>query len=400
MFRKILFWTHLAAGVAAGLVILIMSVTGVLLTYEKQIVSYVDRRAAAPGMAAAAGRGSAPLGVEELLARVRSASGAVPSSVTLRADPSEPVTVALGRESVLVDPATGEVLAPQPAGVRRFFRTVTEWHRWLGAAGEARARARAITGAANLAFLVLVVSGLYLWFPRKWAWPNLRAVLWFRSGLSGRARDFNWHNVAGFWACVPLFFIVASGVVISYPWASNWVYTLNGVAPPASGKGKGKEFAGQGKSAGPPRASWANLDPLVARARRHDPNWRSMSFQLPATDQAPVTFNIDAGHGGQPQKRSTLTLDRATAAVLRAESFADQDAGRRARSWVRFVHTGEYYGLWGQTVAGLASAAGALLVWTGIALAYRRFLAWLARDRRRAASTSPGSDRAVACGPR
>ena len=37
--RKFLFWCHLAAGVSAGIVIFIMSVTGVLLTYERQIIA-------------------------------------------------------------------------------------------------------------------------------------------------------------------------------------------------------------------------------------------------------------------------------------------------------------------------------------------------------------------------
>ncbi len=35
--RKILFWSHLVAGVSAGLVILVMSATGVLLAFEKQV---------------------------------------------------------------------------------------------------------------------------------------------------------------------------------------------------------------------------------------------------------------------------------------------------------------------------------------------------------------------------
>ena len=42
--------------------------------------------------------------------------------------------------------------------------------------------------------------------------------------------------------------------------------------------------------------------------------------------------------------------------------------GRKARTWLRFAHTGEVYGLAGQTVAGLVTAGGAVLVWTGLAL--------------------------------
>ena len=53
--------------------------------------------------------------------------------------------------------------------------------------------------------------------------------------------------------------------------------------------------------------------------------------------------------------------------------FTDQSPGVQARRWVRFLHTGEALGLAGQTLAGLASAAAALLVWTGLSLALRRF---------------------------
>ncbi len=42
--RSILFWLHLPLGVIAGAVILIMSVTGVLLTYQRQITAWADMR--------------------------------------------------------------------------------------------------------------------------------------------------------------------------------------------------------------------------------------------------------------------------------------------------------------------------------------------------------------------
>jgi uncharacterized iron-regulated membrane protein len=55
--------------------------------------------------------------------------------------------------------------------------------------------------------------------------------------------------------------------------------------------------------------------------------------------------------------------------------------GRRARSISRFLHTGEVLGLLGQTIAGLASLGGVVLVWTGLALTWRRFRAWRARSQ-------------------
>ncbi len=43
MLRRTLFWAHLAAGIVAGSVVLVMSVTGTLLTYEKQILAWTER---------------------------------------------------------------------------------------------------------------------------------------------------------------------------------------------------------------------------------------------------------------------------------------------------------------------------------------------------------------------
>ena len=40
--RRVLFWIHLAAGSVAGIVILIMSVTGILLAYERQIMNWAN----------------------------------------------------------------------------------------------------------------------------------------------------------------------------------------------------------------------------------------------------------------------------------------------------------------------------------------------------------------------
>ena len=80
--RKFLFWPHLIAGVLAGLVILVMSVTGVLLTYEKQVVAWAD----SPANRVAIPDGSARLSIDQLLA----AAPAKPTALTLSSDPPPP----------------------------------------------------------------------------------------------------------------------------------------------------------------------------------------------------------------------------------------------------------------------------------------------------------------------
>ena len=383
--RKVIFWCHLTTGVLAGVVILTMSVTGVLLTYERQIEAWADART----YTVAAAPGAARLPVETLVATAREGREGVPTSVTLRADRSAAAVVGFpGGRTVFVDPYTGAVLGGGAEGTRSFFHVVTDVHRWLGASGENRAVGRAVTGACNLGFLFLVASGFYIWWPRKWTRPQFRSVLWFRRGLSAKARDFNWHNTIGFWSVVPLFLVVLSGVVISYQWAGNLVYRVAGEQPPAprSGPPPGQQPAVE--------VSTAGLEPLLARAEQQVAGWRAIGVQLPATDDAPVIFSIDEGTGGQPQYRAQLTLDRATGEVTKWEPFSSFSTGRQLRSFLRFAHTGEVFGIPGQTIAGLVSLGGAVLVWTGLALSWRRWRAWMARRSGRvravAAAESPG----------
>ena len=256
--RTLFFWLHLTAGLLAGVVVLIMSATGVLLTFEKQLIYYADTR----DISLTPPPSAAPLPLDALLARVR-AGGLVgePSAVAVRRDPAAPVALTIGQGVVAyADPYTGRLLGRGDAGVRAFFRGVTDWHRWLAATGEYRATGRAVTGAANLAFLFIVLSGAYLWIPRTWAWRAVKQVIWFRGGLAGKARDFNWHNTIGVWSAIPLAIVVASGVVISYPWASNLVYRIAGEAPPTGrgGGGEGRRDAAAAASAAPSLdAAWA-----------------------------------------------------------------------------------------------------------------------------------------------
>lgn len=370
--RKIIFWCHLPVGVIAGVVILIMCVTGVLLSYEKQITSWADTRGyrAAPPTPE-----TQRLPVETLITKAREARGATPTAVTRKSDAEAPAEIAFGRETtIFVNPYTGAVLGEGSQRTRNFFRVVTDWHRWLGAKGDNRNVARAITGACNLGFLFLVASGFYLWWPRNWSWKAVRNVTWFRRGLPSKARDFNWHNTIGFWSAVPLFIVVLSAVVISYTWAGNLVYRIAGETPPAPRANAPAQGANKDNT---PQID--NLNSAWTRAEQQVSDWQSISMQLPTAAAAQLTFNIDRGNGGQPQKRAQLVLDRATNNVVRWEPFSTYTRGRQLRSILRFAHTGEVIGVAGQTIASLVSAGGAFLVITGLALAIRRLLAWRAK---------------------
>ncbi len=427
--RKVLFWIHLVLGVAAGAVILVMSATGVLLAFQRQILERADRLTVV--------QVGKPLPLSQLIAKARTAdSSARPLSVTRRSDPGAPVTLAFsGGVSRTIDPYTGQMLSSPSPKLRTFFRTVTGVHRWFALEGVARTRARKITGAANLLFLGLILTGPFLWFPKRMSWSRLSSVLVFRRGLHGKAREFNWHHVLGIWSLLPLFVLVASGVVISYPWATALVYRAVGEDPPRTSRqsaqrGRANETklspasasslsgvsrsssisgaspassisgaspASPGTSADMVREILVTSDPLavfdaveagaLAYVSGSVPRWRTMTIPL-NSDGPLLSVNIDEGNGGQPQLRRAAKFRTTDGQPESVETFGNQSTGRQLRSILRFAHTGEVLGTSGQTIAALASLAAVVLVWTGLALSFRRLLAWRRRQARSVLSAS------------
>jgi uncharacterized iron-regulated membrane protein len=371
--RKTIFWIHLGVGVAAAVVILMMSVTGVILTYEMQLNEWARRGY----RATPSGPDAKPLPADVLLERASGASEeeTEPSSIALDADPLAPAAVGFGRRQTLyVDRYTGEIRGDGDTGMRRFLCTVMYWHRWFAVSDDNRAIGRAVTGAANLGFLFLVMSGFYLWWPRTWTRKSLRNVTWFRRGLGPKARDFNWHNVIGFWMAVPLLIIVFSGAMISYRWVGNLIYLAVGETPPTRG--------GRAATAAPatdaPEPAVRLVDSIsyqsvLDRAAAESPGWRRLTVQLPETGAASLTVRVDRGSGRQPAKWTNLTFERSSGALTARASGQPESRGQRIRFWLRFAHTGEVYGFIGQTIAGIASVGATVLVWTGLALTWRRF---------------------------
>ena len=121
---------------------------------------------------------------------------------------------------------------------------------------------------------------------------------------------------------------------------------------------------------------FTSADLAIAQAGTTIPEWKTITMRVPASPNAAISLTVDSGNGGQPQLRSTWTVDRDPRKTPGMETFSDQSLGRRARTWLRFVHTGEYYGFVGQTIAGLACFAAVMLVWTGFALSLARFISW------------------------
>lgn len=390
-FRTVLFWTHLVAGLLAGLVIGIMCFTGTVLAFEQEIVAWAERdarRVTAPAPDAAR------LPLAGLQHNVRAAQPDFrPTSLTLERDPAAAVTFTAGRSVHLyANPYTGEARRPASATVRDFMASMTSWHRYLALTGDQRPLGKLINGIGNLAFAFLALSGLYIWLPRTWSWRGVKAIALFNFNSTGKARDFNWHNVIGLWCAPILIGLTLTAVPISFRWGGNLIYQLAGEpVPPAGGAPSPREASAAsapGFTRPSPDASPLKLDALVTRVQQKFPQWTQISLRLNGAQRTdatapvenlkskienPITVTIRQAGSWPRTATTTLTLHPSTGEILTQAGHDDLSPARQIRSWTRFLHTGQALGWWGQLIAGLACLGGCFLVWPGFALSWRRF---------------------------
>lgn len=392
-FRTVLFWLHLAAGLLTGLFIGIMCLTGTVLAFEQEIVAWAERdaRRIAPPSA------SVPrLSLDELQRLARVVDPAFnPTTVTVQRDPAAAITLSAGRDrTVYAHPHTGAIRPPASSTVRDFMQLNLVWHRYLAREGDQRPTGKLVNGIANLVFCALAITGLYLWWPRTLTWRGVRAVALLNWRLTGRTRDFNWHNAIGLWTAPVLVVLTLTAVPISFRWGGDLIVKLAGDNAPAP------STATSTPAAPAPAAdiSSASQESLFVRVRDQFPDWSQITLRAPTgpsrdtapTGPAPFTAIVRETGSWPKTATTTLTLDPVSGNILSRNGYADLSPARRIRSWTRFLHTGQAVGWPGQLVAGLACLGGCFLVYTGFALSYRRFFV---KDRPRNATATAATSR-------
>src|SRR5690606_16045113 len=97
----------------------------------------------------------------------------------------------------------------------------------------------------------------------------------------GKARDFNWHNVIGFWSLPVLTVLVVTAVPFSFEWANRLIYTAVGEAMPKA-RGAGI-LAVPDAPVPPPEEGMSALgyEEIVARVAARFPERLAIVLQLP-----------------------------------------------------------------------------------------------------------------------
>ncbi len=299
-----------------GLVMLFLAVTGALMSVQSQITSWSERSLAV------ATPSSACVSFASLAEKARQETAKPATSLTIYADAHSPALYTVSNDTVyLIDPCTGTLLEPGPSRVRALLLS----REGPSSLGRLRRRATRVPACVQECGQPALRLSHPEW-PHSvdsppWKATNLRAVSSVRTGLKGRARDWNLHHIAGLWFSIPLLAISLSGTIMGYGWANSLLYRAAGSPVPKVAEEHVAEAPANDLSA---------LDSLLPIAKAQDPNWKILTVRLPKESDKAVNFTIDDRLDNQPRARNLLTLSRKGKVLAGSRSAPFQRGGNGA----------------------------------------------------------------------
>jgi uncharacterized iron-regulated membrane protein len=370
--RRTVWRWHFYAALFCIPFVIVLSLSGAIYLFKAEVESWLERpydrlAAAGPPQTAAARVAAASAAVPgatfksyELPGPPRDGAGFVPATRVILDRDGEAVRA-------YVHPTTLDVLAVLPER-DRFMRQVARLHGelLLGDAGS-----MIVELAASWA-VVMILTGLWLWWPRQAR--SLAGVVYPR--LRGGPRVFwlDLHAVTGVWISACALFLLVSGL----PWATSWgaylklARRLTGTAAAQDWNSGRAAQAGHGDHDHGDRAAGdvdlAALDRVATAAA-------ALRFEPPVTitpqrgDRG--TWTVKSETQNRP-RRAEAVVDGASGAVVSRKDFRDRHVIDRVVGYGIAAHEGRLFG-WPNQVLGLLTACGLVLVSaSGAAMWWRR----------------------------
>ena len=343
-----------------------------MLVFEKEVTQLFDG-----GLYTVEKAGDRPLPVGVLADKVAQTlpEGVRVTGVTVSSDPEKAYSVSISkphRASVIVNQYTGEIKGRQERNA--FFAAMFSLHRWLMDNGRPEGRpayGKIIVGISTLMFIVALVSGIIIW------WPKTRRALCNSLKLTLRKGRFRlWHSLhvaGGMYAVLLLLAMSLTGLTWSFSWYRTAFYAAFGVEASAKGQAHGGKAAGNGRKAGrngddSKRTATMNTavwQQVYDRLRADNPDARSISV-------ADGTATVSSAAFGNTRAADRYTFDVSTGRITSVTKYADAAGQGKLRGWIYSVHVGSFGGLLTRILWFVAALMGASLPLTGYYLWLRR----------------------------
>ena len=369
-FKKISGKLHLWLGLASGIIVCFLGITGCILVFEKDIEmltipeQYITAEAKpyiAPSILKVA--------AENALGKDRKVVG-----IDYIAKDKSAVAYYYNADEyyeVFLNPYNGNVLRVKNMN-RDFFRIVINGHFYLWLPPKV---GQPIVASATLVFVVMLVTGIILWWPKNKAARKQRfSVKW---EASPKRKNYDLHNVGGFYASFIAIFIALSGLVMGFQWFANTVYFVSSggksMPPfPQTISDTTKMFAGS--------LPFATTDFIFQKRTADVQPDESIGVEFPATKAAAIELSINH-RDGTYYNRDNYYYDQHTLQEMHPEgvytgTFANASAANKIQRMNYDIHVGSIGGLPTKILAFCGSFIAASLPVTG-------FLIWKGRRKKK-----------------
>lgn len=342
--RKAINTLHLWLGFISGIILLVVAITGCMLAFEDEIRNLTEL-----DLLYVEAQQKPQESVQHLLEAVHEYKPeAVVTQVRYFGDPEKAAQVYTKDKKIYaVNPYTNEVLGVRDQE-KNFMFVVLSLHRTLllGHIGE-----EIIFWNACI-FLVILLSGLFLWWPRRR--KQFRQAVTIKKNASLKRRYFDLHSVAGFYVFIPMIFIVVTGIDMAAGGSS-------------ASKKKSKATKGIAFSAG-------NYDSALHQAYHGEPV-ESIRINIPkdSNDVIGVSIRYETN---SLRRQTAFVYDRYSVKPLSTDKWEDKNFRQRFFGSDYEIHTGRIIGLPGKLVMFLAALITASLPVTG-------FLIWNSKRRKK-----------------
>jgi uncharacterized iron-regulated membrane protein len=363
MTRRLIGQIHLWTGLALCLPLVLIGLTGSILVFEDQL-----RAAFAPVAQAQSGEARA---VDAIIAAARAAAppGFVPSSGFVAPAPGRFATVRLsppGRQAgpaegarVDVDPVS---LVAYPNASDDFLRQVFFLHSTLLLKTR---EGRQLVGWLGVAMLVMGVSGLINWWPRRGSW---RAAFQVSREAQGFRLWRELHGVAGIWGLLVSLTVTFGGIYLAFP---ETVRSAVATVLPA----RDLRAAAAAVTVTPIKgAEPLGIDEAIALARAEMPEGSLSSVFLPTRPDQP--YRIALHRPGDDRLKTPVTVFVDPWARRAVETFdpSQFSVGENFLAAQHALHSGHGFGPVWKILVFLCGLLPTLFAATGIAM-------WLKRRR-------------------
>ncbi|WP_228457479.1 PepSY-associated TM helix domain-containing protein [Chryseobacterium indologenes] len=226
LFSRIVAWLHLWPSIVAGVILVVVSLSGTIIVYCDEIMDWSAGKARYVAVPDNAERVSSDV----LKQNFRKANpGYDISEFVFFKDPKRSVRIrAFSPEGpklamVYADPYTGKILKKDES--LQFFFVMAHFH----ASFLAGKIGGWVVAFATIIFVISTVTGLILWWPKKWNKTTRQAS--FTIKWKARFKRFNYdlHNVYGFYSLLVCFMLGMTGLIIFFePLMNTTVKMTNG----------------------------------------------------------------------------------------------------------------------------------------------------------------------------